>query len=175
MSGSLVTWENWFVDFRRWILSSWFVGIRCWILSSWFVDFRPGILSSWFKCNDFHTVHCRDLCLRVLIRWAETRENRFHFPVDWLLGVVGHVCESYDRILGLGALSESKEWRWRLKCVEFWWVESWLLRSCHWHEVELVFLKILLENVWICETGPLSSFNFKTYAQDYRSFSSWSI
>ena len=53
--------------FRRWILSSWFVDFRRWILSSWFVDFRRWILSSWFKCNDFHTVHCRDLCWLVLV------------------------------------------------------------------------------------------------------------
>ena len=59
--------SSWFVDFRRWILSSWFVDFRCWILSSWFVDFRRWILSSWFKCNDFHTVHCRDLCWLVQV------------------------------------------------------------------------------------------------------------
>ncbi len=59
--------SSWFVDFRRWILSSWFVDFRRWILSSWFVDFRRWILSSWFKCNDFHTVHCRDLCWIVLV------------------------------------------------------------------------------------------------------------
>ena len=59
--------SSWFVDFRCWILSSWFVDFRHWILSSWFVDFRCWILSSWFKCNDFHTVHCRDLCWLVQV------------------------------------------------------------------------------------------------------------
>ena len=53
-----------------WIIGYLKIGLmifRRWILSSWFVDFRRWILSSWFKCNDFHTVHCRDLCWLVLV------------------------------------------------------------------------------------------------------------
>ena len=53
-----------------WIIGYLKIGLmifRRGILSSWFVDFRRWILSSWFKCNDFHTVHCRDLCWLVLV------------------------------------------------------------------------------------------------------------
>ena len=92
--------------FRRWILSSWFVDFRRWILSSWFVDFRCWILSSWFKCNDFHTVHCRDLCWPIRVRKVGTKENIFHFLVDLILEILGHEYVSFDRILGLVAISE---------------------------------------------------------------------
>jgi hypothetical protein len=98
--------SRWFIDFRHWILSRWFVDFCHWILSRWFVDFRRWILSRWFKCNDFHRVHCRDLCWPVQVHLAETKENKFHFQVDWNLEVLGHKCVPFGRILGLVVISE---------------------------------------------------------------------